>query len=341
MADVHADGVNAVTPGPSPSDLWHQRLGHMSVKGMKMLAAKGKFPDLKTVETGFCESCVLGKQKRVSFVKAGKTPKSQKLELVHTDVYGPTSVSSLGGSNYYVTFIDDSTRKVKCLKSDNGGEYVSTEFTNYCADHGIKMIKIVPETPQQNGVAERMNMTLNERARSMRLNAGLPKTFWADAVNTAAYLINRGPSVPLGFKIPEEEWQEKDASLKHLRVFGCSAYSLLKDVDRDKLDSKAKKCTFIGYGSDSMGYRLWDFESRKVIRCKHVTFNEAELYKDRKESSVILKDYVEFEDETLDNGSTGNDSESNDSGSNGSESSEEEEDSTSSVQSSSIPGSIP
>ena len=61
------------------------------------------------------------------------------------------------------------------------------------------MEKTIPGTPQQNGVAERMNRTLNENARSMRLHAGLPKTFWLDAVSTAAYLINRGPSVPIEF----------------------------------------------------------------------------------------------------------------------------------------------
>ena len=94
---------------------------------------------------------------------------------------------------------------MKCLKSDNGGEYSSDEFENYCAEHGIRMLKTEPETPQHNGVAERMNRTLNERAKSMRIQAGLPKKFWADAVSTAAYLINRGPSTLLGFKIPEEE----------------------------------------------------------------------------------------------------------------------------------------
>ena len=109
--------------------------------------------------------------------------------------------------------------KIKSLISDNGGEYSSDEFKSYCAEYGIRMIKTIPETPQQNGVAERMNRTLNERAKSMRLHAGLPKMFWADAVSTAAYLINRGPSVPLGFKIPEEEWQGKEVNFSHLRVF--------------------------------------------------------------------------------------------------------------------------
>ena len=80
--------------------------------------------------------------------------------------------------------------KVKCLKSDNGGEYINRGFSEYCAAQGIRMEKTIPGTPQQNGVAELMNRTLNERARSMRLYARLPKNFWADAVSTAAYLIN-------------------------------------------------------------------------------------------------------------------------------------------------------
>ncbi|KAL8157159.1 hypothetical protein AgCh_002026 [Apium graveolens] len=238
--------ANAVADEIGSSTLWHKRLGHMSEKGMKLLTSKGKIPELKNVEVGFCESCVLGKQKRVIFAKSGRTPKAKKLKLVHTDVYGPTTVASLGGSRYYVTFIDDSTRK----------------------------------RPQQNGVAERMNRTLNERAKSMRLHAGLPKMFWADAVSTAAYLINRGPSSPLGFKIPEEE---------------------------DKLDPKAKKCIFIGYGSDDMGYRFWDELTKKVVRSRDVTFNENAVYKDNlvvdseftkeqpEKEKVVLEDITEID----------------------------------------------
>ncbi|VFQ86160.1 unnamed protein product, partial [Cuscuta campestris] len=162
MAETTAGDANTVANGLSLSKLWNQRLGHMSEKGMKMLVAKGKLPDLKKVESEFCEPCVYGKKKRVSFAKTGRVPKAQKLELIHSDVFGPTRVESLGGSRFYVTFIDDATHKVKCLKSDNGGEYISTEFMDYCAERGIRMIKTVPRTPQQNGVAERMNRTLNE-----------------------------------------------------------------------------------------------------------------------------------------------------------------------------------
>ncbi|KAL9249371.1 Retrovirus-related Pol polyprotein from transposon TNT 1-94-like protein [Drosera capensis] len=114
----------------------------------------------------------------------------------------------------------------------------------------------------------------------MRIHAGLPKTSWADAVSTTVYLINRGPSVPMGFKIPEEEWQGKEVSLSHLKVFGCVSYVRIKDADRDKLDPKARKRTFIGYGADDMGYRFWDDQNRKIIRRRDVTFNESMVYKD-------------------------------------------------------------
>ena len=73
---------------------------------------------------------------------------------------------------------------------DNRGEYIDGGFSDYYAAQGIRMEKTIPRTPQQNGMAERINRTLNKRARSMTLHAGLPKTFWADAVSTAAYLIN-------------------------------------------------------------------------------------------------------------------------------------------------------
>ncbi|GJS65089.1 putative RNA-directed DNA polymerase [Tanacetum coccineum] len=256
MVEVPSDGINATIDGRGNATLWHQRLGHMSEKGMKILASKGRIPDLQKAVVGFCEPCVLGKQKKVSFVKSGNTRKLQRLELVHTDVYGPTSVASIGGSRYYVTFIDDSSRKVwvyflknksevfntfkkwkaavenetnlrvKCLKSDNGGEYSSREFIEYCAENGIRMLKTVPKKPQQN----------------------------------------------------EEGWQGKEVSLAHLRVFGCDSYVKVKDVATDKLDAKSVKCTFIVYGSDEMGYRFWDSKSHNVVQSRDVTFNEDSLY---------------------------------------------------------------
>ena len=91
--------------------------------------------------------------------------------------------------------------------------------------------------------------------------------------------INRGPLVPLGFKISEEEWTGKKVDLSYLKVFGCASYVYV-DLDAiDKLDAKARKCYLIGYGSDYIGYRFWDDQNRKIIRHKDITFDKPSCIK--------------------------------------------------------------
>ena len=268
LTNVFDYSLNLVSIGNDAS-LWHNRLGHMSEKGMKILHSNGSLPNLKEVDLGFCENCVYGKQRRVNFLKVGKEKKSHKLELVHTDVWGPAQVCSFGGSSYFVTFIDDCTRKtwvyyikkksdvfetfkrwkalvenetnskLKCLKFDNGGEFCNNEFDSFCSHNGIRRIKVVPRTPQENGVAERMNRTILERARSMRIHAGFPLNLWADAIDTAVYLINRGPSMALDGDIPEEMWTGKKVNYSFLRVFGCEAFAHVNKENRNKLDAKS------------------------------------------------------------------------------------------------------
>ena len=133
------------------------------------------------------------------------------------------------------------------------------------------MTRTVLRKAKQDGIAERMNRNLNETVQSMRIHAGLPNTLWADAVNTAAYLINRGPSIPLGDKILEDIWSGKKVYLSFLHTFGCVAYVMINPEKRDKLGLKSKKCYFLSYGTDSFGYRVWD--GKKVFRHCIVIFD--------------------------------------------------------------------
>jgi hypothetical protein len=98
---------------------------------------------------------------------------------------------------------------LRFIRSENGGEYCSKDFDDYCSYHGIHIEKTVPGTLQQNGVSERMNWTIMECARSMRLHASFPLQFWADIVDIVVYLINIGPSISLDCGIPEEAWMVK------------------------------------------------------------------------------------------------------------------------------------
>lgn len=148
------------------------------------------------------------------------------------------------------------------------------EFAEFCSDEGIRLTRTVLGKVRQNKFAGRMKRTLNERARSMRIHAGCQRV-----VNTVTYLINRGPSVPLGFKIPEV-WSGKEVNLSHLRTFRCATYVHVDPEKRDKLDAKVVKFYFIGYGSDQLGYGFWDDINRKILRHCDVTFDEIVLYMD-------------------------------------------------------------
>jgi hypothetical protein len=164
-------------------------------------------------------------------------------------------------------------RKIKKLRTDNGLEFCNSEFNSLCADHGIARHKTVPGTPQRNGVAERMNRTILERVRCMLSNAGLwdKHGLCAEAANAASYLINRSPNLAIDFKILEEVWIGKPANYSNLRIFGCPAYAHVKN---GKLVPRAQKCTFMGYGSGVKGYRLLCADSKKVIVSRDITFHE-------------------------------------------------------------------
>ena len=107
---------------------------------------------------------------------------------------------------------------MKKLRTDNGGECTSTEFESYPKKEGIEHQCTIPKTPEQNGVAERMNRTLVETVQTMLADSRLLHGFWAEALSTAAYVINRSPMKTLGDKTPFEAWYGKKPNVNHLHV---------------------------------------------------------------------------------------------------------------------------
>ena len=155
----------------------------------------------------------------------------------------------------------------------------------------------VRDTPQQNGVAERMNQTILEKVRCMLSNVGLGKEFWAEAVVYACHLINRLPSTAIEGRTPMEMWTSKPATdYNSLHVFGSTAYYYVKE---SKLYPRAKKALFMGITGGVKGYRLWCPVTKKIIFSRDVNFNESAMLKqkdsqeDDKTSSTLQQ--VEFE----------------------------------------------
>ncbi|KAE8691550.1 ABC transporter B family member 18 [Hibiscus syriacus] len=176
-------------------------------------------------------------------------------------------------------------------------EYTDSHFLHFCKEHGIKRHFTVRKTPQQNGVAERMNMPLNERARCLWLNAGLPKHFWAVAVNMACYLINRSPRASLVGKVVEEVWTGHDVTFDHLQIFCCPAYVHVPADERSKLDAKSKECIFLGYKKGVKGFKFWDPIAKKIVISRDVVFYEQPMLQQKKDTTMV--DFEQFQVEKI------------------------------------------
>ena len=163
---------------------------------------------------------------------------------------------------------------VKCLRTDRGGEFTSSEFNELCSQQGIKRQLTTAYTPQQNGVAERKNRTVMNMVRSILSGKGIPKPFWPKVVNWAFYVLNRCPTYALTDITPHEAWSGTKPSVDHFRVFGCLAHVHVPDVKRSKLDNKSFVCVLLGMSEESKGYKLFDPLNKKIVVSKDVIFEE-------------------------------------------------------------------
>ena len=274
--------------------LRHRRMGHISFNDVKKV-----HPDLNRGQSEVCEVCLMSKLHELPVPKQTQTRSKHKGERVFSDIQGPFEVSSLHGARYALTFIDDFSRYAVVnfvvrksdtlesfkeyvvrygapteLRTDNGGEYTSTAFKNYCKSVGIHQELTVPGTPQQNGVAERFNRVSIEMTRCLLLERKLGKQFWVRAMATAVYLRNRCPTSSNDGRLIYEVYFGNKPKLDHVRVFGCLGYVLKRSAERSKLDNKATKAKFIGYDDNSKAYLMMDTVTQKVLKARSVTFDE-------------------------------------------------------------------
>ena len=260
------------------------------------------------VPNKLCRDCVASKHHRMPFPKASSHQSGEPLELVHADICGPISPSTLGGSRYFLLIIDDYTRltwvallqqksdafegfkrfktlaetkkgvHLKALRTDRGGEFTSTEFSNYCTNHGIKRQLTAPYSPQQNRVAERKNRTVMSMVRAMLKAKDLPRELWGEALSTTVYIINRSLTKSVQGQTPHEKWTGRRPLVDHMRTFGSIVHVKEKKGHLSKLEDRSKPLIFIGYELGSKAYRCFDPVNSKVIIIRDVIFEEEEKW---------------------------------------------------------------
>jgi len=145
------------------------------------------------------------------------------------------------------------------LRSDHGKKFENSSFINFCNEHGVDHNFSTPRTPQQNGMVERKNQTLEDMTRTMLIASGLHRHFWAEALNTSCYIINRYMIRPTLNKTPYELFKGRKPNIMHLRVFGCECYVQNNGKDAlGKFHPRTDEAIFLGYSSHSKAYKVFN-----------------------------------------------------------------------------------
>jgi len=293
----------------------HCRLGHPGVETLKQIIADdtyefGQFKNCEQdIDKLFCETCVLGKLTKMPFPGTEKPRATTPYEKLHLDLW-QSNVASKGRAVYALQIRDEFTKMisvkilknksdapaqiknfiaavsnqynsvVKGVQTDGGGELVSNEMKEFYASKGITLQWTPAHTPELNGIAEAGNKTVINMTRTLLLASKLPSHMWAEAAQTAAYLINRLPTRILGGKSPMEMLTGRKPNLAHLRTFGAWAYALNKGY-KNKLDPRAAKYVLVGYSENQHGYRLAELEGQritgKIIISRDCVFDETDV----------------------------------------------------------------
>ena len=307
MRTTAGKGMSA-SAGRKDLEIWHQRLGHPPERKIRSMLKHGVVSgldvDLPAHCLAFCQGCAFGRQTE----KPHPLTKQRKCgigEIAHSDLMGPMSVPSLAGSRFVMVVKDeasswrkvyllktkDATLTLRCFKdfvaevkassagrrvvkfrSDNGTEFKNKIWDDFLLSEQIIREEMPAYSSQSNGFIERENRSLMEKARSLLYSYELPARLWAEAVNTAAYLLNRLPFCRQKEKTPFELWHSCKPDVSHLKVFGCDAFRL--DPRRHKVDKQSKKGIMVGYGPTPEMYRVYDSKMDDVFLTRDVVFDE-------------------------------------------------------------------
>jgi hypothetical protein len=284
--------------------LWHSRLGHPSSNVLHNIFPSFSTGSNSNTVTEHCQHCLAGKMHQLPFSTSNKIVTSP-FELIHADLWGSAPIIASNAFRFYLVFVDEFTKftwvyllkhksdtfqvftqframletqfslPIKILRTDCGGEFLSTPFNQFCSSKGIIHQLSCPHTPQQNGVAERKHRHLVQCALALLSQSKLPMSYWSYAISTAAHLINKLPTPTLSNQSPWEALYKVSPDLKHLRTFGCECFPLLTPYNSHKLFPKTTPCVFLGYPLHTKGYYCLDPVTNRIYTSRHVLFNES------------------------------------------------------------------
>lgn len=259
---------------------WHMKMGHLNIRDLFGGDRNGKVHGLNlgnVIDIVNCEICLSEKMTIIPFPKTSNRS-TKVLEIIHTDVCGPMRVAFVGKGRFIATFIDDYSRwcqiyifkrksevlsvfkefkaevekkdgcKIQFIQSDNEKEYVNTAFDQFLKENGIRRRLTTTHTPQQNGDAERRNLTLLNMTRCLLKQSSLPLGFWAKPINTSNHTLC--PSKSIGGMTSYEKWNGQVPDVSYFQIFGSEAYTLNRSPTKGKLESRAKKGIFDGYSQE-------------------------------------------------------------------------------------------
>ncbi|GFX61524.1 retrovirus-related Pol polyprotein from transposon TNT 1-94 [Trichonephila clavipes] len=272
-------------------EIWHQRFCHVNndylVKTSKNDSVRG-LPRLTDNGKTHCIPCKLAKSKRVSFKKTGAVRSKRPLELLHMDLCGPMPTESQGGNKYFLSIIDDYSRKVTVfpirnksdvfhtfirfqkraerflsrkvidVRNDGGLEFCNKDMDNFLTELGIKHEVTNSYTPEMNGVAERFNLTALDGIKTLLKSSEVPHKFWGEALLCFTYAWNRICHKDSN-KTPFEKYSGRKPSVLHLKPFGCLAYAdenKLVETINVRFDENKRGINFRQKVNSNLGYNL-------------------------------------------------------------------------------------
>uniref|UniRef100_A0A2N9GND3 Integrase catalytic domain-containing protein n=1 Tax=Fagus sylvatica TaxID=28930 RepID=A0A2N9GND3_FAGSY len=246
-------------------ELWHSRLGHVSLPRIQTLVSRGLLGSVSSSPFD-CMPCQLGKQPALPFNNS-ESIASATFDLIHSDVWGPSPVPTTQYS-----------KAIKVFRSDNAREYRQTDFSTILKHYGTIFHTSCAGTSQQNGRAERKLRHILDTVRALTNAASTPASFWGEAALTAVYTINRCPSPVIQNTTPYERLFGTAPNYSLLKAFGCVCFVLLQPHERTKLQPRSQLCCFLGYGLEEKGYRCYDPVAKRLRVSRHVVFWEHKMF---------------------------------------------------------------